>query len=407
MKGSKKMLAVFIAVVMAAGCLAGCGKVDSGNADAGTKTTVQAGQETSTVEEAVDVKVNHYKIGIAHYTDNGKGVDALKAFCEGISDTVGVEFVYTTLSTYDEATNLTEIQNLISAGCSGIIMTADMGTASIVKECEAAGVYLAGFLCDYNQSFHTAFDDTFGSEYFLGTVCDGNLDKTHYGRTVAEKIIEGGFKNVGIVRFPAYAYPDQELIANAFIEEIDQYNETAEEKIEVSEPVELNFQPLEDTYFSEHPDMDALFSIAAGAAMVYPVMVSNGKTNVKLFTAGFEGTDDTDNFGSAGNQCYQSTIFSTPEAIVYPLCLLIDKLNGSQYADLPETSERVDCSDMIILSDEDMETVVNHSIYYSADYSKAILKGKDVVNLCASYNPEATYAGLVDTVNHMGISDLK
>lgn len=48
------------------------------------------------------------------------------------------------MSTYDEATNLTEIQNLISSGCNGIILTADMGTAAILEECASAGVYVAG-----------------------------------------------------------------------------------------------------------------------------------------------------------------------------------------------------------------------------------------------------------------------
>ncbi len=382
MKHVKKVLALVLVSVMVLASLTACG----GGA-----------------------KVKTHKIGIAHYTDAGKGVEALKAFLNGIAETVGCEFVYTTLSTYDEATNLTEIQNLISAGCEGILMSADMGTAAILEECKAAGVYLAGFLCDFNMSFYTAFDAVFGNEYFLGTVSDGPIDGSAYGVAVAKEIIENGYKNIGVIKFPEYAYPMQAVIDAAFRAEIDAYNETAADadKIAVVDTIDLNFAPLEATYLSENPDIDAIFSIAAGASFVYPILVANNRTDVKLYTTGFEGTDDTDNFGSKGNQCYQGTLFSTSEAIVYPLCLMIDKLNGKTYADLPASPERIDCSPMMILSDADMDKVVNSSLYYSADFSKSLLTGEDVKNLCASYNEDATYAKLVETVNNMAVENLK
>ena len=382
MKHVKKVLALVLVSVMVLACLTACG---GGS------------------------KVKTHKIGVAHYTDSGKGVDALKAFLNGVAESVGCEFVYTTLSTYDEATNLTKIQELISAGCEGILMSADMGTAAILEECAAANVYLAGFLCDYNMSFYTAYDAVFGNEYFLGTVSDGPIDNSSYGVAVAKSIIENGYKNVGVIKFPEYAYPMQAAVDAAFRAEVEAYNATAADadKITLVDTVDLNFAPLEDTYLSENPDLDCIFSIAAGAGFVYPVLVANNKTDIKLYTAGFEGTDDTDNFGTSGNQCYQSTTFSTPEAVAYALCLMVDKLNGKTYADLPATAERVDCSAMNVMNDADMAKIVNSSIYYSADFSKSLLTGEDVKNLCASYNENATYANLVDVVNHMGVEDLK
>ena len=350
----------------------------------------------------------HHTIGVAHYTDSGKGVEALKAFLNGVGEELNLEIVYTTLSTYDEATNLTAIQNLISSGCEGILMSADMGTESIIKECEAAGVYMAGFLCDYNTSYNTAFDTVFGSENFLGTVCDGNYDQSEFGDLVAEKVIEGGYKNIGVITFPDYAYPMQAVIDQEFRTKIDEYNATAaeEDQITVADTEVLNFAPLDPTYFSSHPDLDAIFSIAAGAGNVYPVMVSSGKTDIKLYTGGFEGTDDVDNFGSNGNQCYQGILFSQPEALAYPLCLMIDKLNGFSYSDQPETAERVDCSNMFIMSDEDMAKLVEYSMYYDATIEKSMISPEEVKNLCASYNADATYAGLVDRVGHLGVEDL-
>ena len=383
----KKVLSLFLALIMVVSLAA----VGSANAFAD------------------DVKTVHHKIGIAHYTDAGKAVDAMRAFLDGISGPMNLEYVYATLSTYDEATNLTAIQNLIASGCEGILMSADMGTPAILEECESADVYLAGFLCDYNQSFWTANEEVFGNEYFLGTVCDGCADIGFYAEDVAAKVIENGYKHVGVVIFPEYAYPNQAACSRVFREKIDEFNATAADadKIEVYDDQVLNFAPLEATYFSNYPEMDCLFSIAAGAGFVYPVMVASNKTNIPLYCSGFEGTEDCDNFGSSGNGCFKSVFCSTPEAIVYPLCLMVDKLNGTTYADLPEKAERVDCSVLEILSDEDMAKVKAGALYYSADFADAFLTGEDVVNLCASYNADATYANLVDVINHMSVADLK
>ena len=391
----KKAAALGLAAAMSLSLLVGCG---SGSGSTGGSASTDGGSESTTATK-------HHKIGVGLYTDSGKSVEAIKAYLAGISDTVDCEFVYTTLSTYDEATNLTEVQNLISSGCEGLILTADMGTTSIIEECQAAGVYVAGFLCDYNQSMFTAHEQVFENEYFLGTVCDGWADASPYADMVAEQVIENGYKSVGIVIFPDYAYPNQTEVAKEFTAKIEEYNETAEEKIEVKEPTVLNFAPIDATYFSENSDIDCLFSVAAGASFVYPQMVAAGRTDIALYTTGFEATEDVENFGSSGNGCYKGTMCSAPEAIAYPLCLLIDKLNGTVYSDLPE-AERVDCQPIIILSDEDMAKVKENSLYYSADYADALITGEDIVNMCASYNPDATYANLVESLQHLGVDAL-
>lgn len=399
----KKVAALGLTAVMGLSALTGCNSGASSNGG----TNENAGTEANATQSSVATK--HHKIGVGLYTDSGRAVDSIKAYLEGISKTVDCEFVYTTLSTFDEATNLTEVQNLISSGCEGIILTADMGTTAIKEECEAAGVYVAGFLCDYNQSYYTAYDDVFGSEYFLGTVCDGWADASPYGEAVAEQVIENGYKTVGVIIFPEYAYPNQAACAQVFTEKIEEYNKTVDEseQIEVKEPTVLNFAPLDATYFSENADIDCLFSIAAGATFVYPQMVAAGRTDIALYTSGFEATEDVENYGSSGNGCFKGTMCSAPEAIAYPLCLLIDKLNGTVYSDLPNPSERVDCSPIVVLSDEDMEKVKAHSLYYTCNYADALISGEDILNMCASYNPDAKYSELVDRIQHLGVEDLK
>ncbi|MCF0127532.1 MAG: hypothetical protein HUJ70_03130, partial [Pseudobutyrivibrio sp.] len=108
------------------------------------------------------------------------------------------------------------------------------------------------------------------------------------------------------------------------------------------------------------------------------------------------------NFGAAGNGVFQGICCSAPEAIAYPLVLIIDKLNGASFSDAPAATERVDCNSYTILSEDEMN-LMKQTLYYTANYADSAIKGEEIVNMCASYNPDATYAGLKDRVLNLGI----
>lgn len=108
-----------------------------------------------------------------------------------------------------------------------------------------------------------------------------------------------------------------------------------------------------------------------------------------------------ENFGSQGNGCFKGIMCSAPEAIAYPLCLIIDKLNGTTYKDLPD-AERVDCTPYIVLSDDDMAKM-QKTLYYTADYKDAAITGEDILHMCASYDDSATYAKLTEAMNGLGL----
>lgn len=394
----KKVLALALAGALCVSAFVGCGG-SNGSSDNGAAT---AGTEQGAADDgAAEVKTEHFKIGVAHYTDNGAAVDALHTYLDGIADDLNVEFEWETMSSTDEAANLTKVQNLISAGCKGILLSIDMGTEAIMEECAEAGVYVAGYLCDFNTSINTAYDTTLGNEYFLGAVADGCVDNTIFGEKVAQAVIDGGYKNVGLIVFPPFAFPKHMDIAAKFQEKIDEYNATAADADKITyqtEPEQLMFQPLDPTYFENNKDLDAVFSVAAGAGFVYPVMVSSGlEKDVKLFCSGFDAKDDLANFGSNGNGCYQTVCCSPIEGIDYALVLLVDKLNGNTFDDMPEKTEVVDCTSYIIQTDAQM-TNMQKTIYCTNNFDDAAIKGEDLKKLCKTFNPDATYANLKDTV---------
>lgn len=348
-------------------------------------------------------------IGVCFYQDTGKAPNATKAFLESLADTLNVEFKYGTFTQTDEAANLTKVQELIASGVDGIIGTMDLGTQSILSECEAAGIYYAGYLCDFDTSYTTAYDDVFGNSNFLGTVVDGHApDDVNIGDQFFDSLIEYNERNadaplthVSMAVFPVWAFPAQTTAAEQFVADVEEYNKTAETPITVDpldEEVDvLNFAPLDGTYFSKHPDTQAIMSFAAGTSFVYPTMVSAGvDSDIKLFTTGADGGEET-NFGSAGTQTYQQIAFTGAESIVYPLVLMLNKINDTEFADMPEKAERISTELYIVNSDEDMELYVN-SLYNTADAANAAYTPEDVLNMTAFGNPDATYAGLVEAV---------
>ena len=382
MKTSKKLMALALAGTMAASSL--------------SMVSVSAEPKKAT-------------IGVCFYQDTGKAVDATKAFLESLSDTLNVEFKYGTFTQTDEAANLTKVQELIASGVDGIIGTMDLGTQSILSECEAAGVYYGGYLCDFDTSYTNAYDDVFGNPNFVGTVTDGhNPDDVCVGTQFFDSLIEyneshadAPLTHVSMAIFPSWAFPAQATAADQFVATVDEYNKTAETPITVDpldEEVDvLNFAPLDSTYFSKHPDTQAIMSFAAGTSFVYPTMVSAGvDSDIKLFTTGYEGGEES-NFGSAGNQTYQQVIVTGVETLVYPLVLLLNKINETEFVDMPEKAERISTEQYIVNSDEDMELFVN-SLYTTADVSAAAYTPEDVLNMTAFGNPDATYADLVSAV---------
>lgn len=345
------------------------------------------------------------KIGIGLYQDQGPAVTATREFLKGISEELNCEFTYVTLSQTDEAANKTAAQQLISSGCKGLILTMDSATEAILEECEKAGVYLGGYLADYE----TSFDKVKDNPNFVGTVVDGRYSGTAWGEEIAERIINDGYKNIGMIKFPSFAFPHQNEMDAAFRAKIEEYNKTAadDEKITVqAETTELMFQPLSADYFSANPNIDAIFGMCAGVDFIYPTLTQNNKTNIKLYTAGFSVDDSVlGNFGTSGNGCFQELVFSNVEAIVYPLVMLLNKIEGKEFEDTPSEAQRVDSSQIRITNNEELDIVKEKSMYYTGKFENSFLTASEVSDLLAKNG--GTHEGLVKVVQSMSMEDLK
>lgn len=405
----KKLLALVLALTMVFS-LAACGGSPSSSNPSSDDTPSSGNENTASFKKT--------KIGVGLYFDSGYYPDNVKSYLNELGKAMNAEFVYTLLTQTDEAANLTKVQEMIASGVDGIILTLDMGTPAILDECAAAGVYVAGFLCDFDTSYNTSYDTVFKNEYFLGAVADGPCgDDLRAGYDYYDSLMEYNERNpeapithVAMTTFPAWAFPMQQLFVQQFTEKVNEYNATAETPI-VVDPLDeavdvLQFSPLDSTYFAKHEGIDAIMCFADGATFVYPTMVSAGVDgSIKLFAAGF-GESSSEDFGSTGKGTFQQETVSAIEAVVYPVVLLINKINGVEFADMPSEAQRVSCLSIIINSDEDMEAFVNHSLYRTGKLSEALYSPEDVANMTVVANPDATYAGLISIMDQMTIDSL-
>ena len=346
-----------------------------------------------------DNNLSGIKIGILGYQQSGEPVTAINNFMSALHDATGIEFIYVCGSSYDEQTNLTHVQNMLSSGCNGIIMCMDTAMEAIIEECEMAEVFVGGFLCDMERSM----DMLKTHSNFVGTVCDGPYDNAVYGERMAELVIADGRKNCGLLTSPFRYYPHKQEAVEAFQKAIEEYNATADEKIAVAEMEELAFRALDATYFANHPDIDCIVSFSAGT-FVYPTMISEGRTDLCMYAVGFESEEaflDNMRKGVCGLQTYGNT-----EAVIYPLVLLINAIQGNRYADQPAEAERQDSSVVFVSTPEEIEAVMTKSFYLNPVIENSFLSVDEIKNLILSYNPNATYADLVAPLTHMGIEDI-
>jgi ABC-type sugar transport system substrate-binding protein len=388
----------FISLFLSAAMLFACTACTANTPPASTQSSEQSGA-VGEPAEAQKLDLSDVKIGVLIYEVSGEVPIAITAYLDGIKEATGLNYEMVHGSNYDEQTNISAAQNLISSGVDGIILCMDSGTVSILEECSMAGVYLAGFLCDFERSYDSIKDN----EYFLGTICDGAYDNSIIGEVAADLAIKDGLNNVGIISFPYNYFPHKEEAVERFNEKISEYNATVEgsEQITTYDMHPLSFKPLEETYFSDHPEIDGIFSLAAN--YVYPTIVSTNRTDVKLYTTGYS-LGDTDAFiqGNIGMMVQCSY-----ESLVYPIALISNAVKGVSYADQPDYADRVDCTQLFFTTVEELETFQDKSFFFTADYSKAIISPAKLAELMPFYNGDATYADLVTAVNSCGFEDMK
>lgn len=426
-KVMKTFVAALLAGTLTLSALSGCGGKTT---DTNTPSNDAATQEQATDDTAAPTPSNEDAAPVA---DDGADVEHkgtimwLAHISSGISyesfvnygEAVCKELGYTFQVVYgdmfnDPAGNLSAVKNAMTDDVVAIISSFDGGIQNIMDE--YPDLYVCGFNCEmlgvYGEGGPAA--SCLENDHYLGTIIDGRKTGTEMGQEYFNAVVEQGYKKISLVAFPSYAYPSLAEADAAFRAEIENYNSTADEPIElVGETKVLEFMPLEDSYFldANYGDLDAIIAFCAGTQFVYPTMktaIAGGtcSADTKLVTGGFE--DDADLVVDIGGEgVIQYISFSASENIAYPIILLDNALNGTMYTDFK--AEAISPVPFVIDSKEDIDNVMTKSLAGTADPSLAQLSMDEIKNLCTRFNPDATYADLVATFQseQLSVDNLK
>lgn len=389
----KKIASLILVLVLLAAFAAGC--APSGTS--ATPTTSAENTTAPTTELQPQKELGHFKIGVMGYSETGANVENWNAFTKALGDKLNVEFTYVVGSAYDEAVNVTKVQELISSGCDGVITWMDSANPAIAEECKKANVLFGVVKTSMTNSFETVKSNT----NFVGCVNDGTTDHTILAKQMWKQIVDLGVTEVGIAIFPDFAYPIQAQIANEIIKYATDYNKTADKQVNVYEPTVLMFEMLPDTYFADHPKIQLICGLASG--FVYPTIVSANRTDVILLSTGYE--PDYEEPMRAG--AIQLETFSMTESCMYTIALMVDKLNGYEYPDMPATPEMIDVMPVMVTNGADLDVLFAKTFIKDSDPAKIYPSLDQLLSLTMCFNKDATYADLVNAVQHMSFDDIK
>ena len=392
----KKIMAVAMAAAMSLGLLAGCGSSSGSSSEAEVTTEVADG-------------VGGTIMWLSNLS-SGAQYDAAYAYIEALCKAAGYDFTVVYGDSYNDAAgNLQAVKNGMTDDVVGIITSQDGGIASIMEE--YPDVYVAGYNTDMDSVYSDGGDNAalLTNDHYLGTITDTEYTGEAVAQYYFDEVVKFGYKKVAVVNFPSYAYPSHGVAAATFTDLVNDYNETADEPIEiVGDTTTLEFQPLADSWFLEegHDDLDCIVCICAGTSFVYPTLVNaiaNGtcSADTVIVSGGYDSDASiTDAIGGT----IASLKISPNEDIAYAFVLIDNAVNGCQYSDW--TAERLQSADWYIGSAETEAKVLSSSIIGTGNVNDAQVTVDDILQLCVRNNADATYADLVKTITSVSTDDL-
>lgn len=304
-KRFKGLLAAGLAVIMAAGLLAGCSD------EAGGEGSGSSGD---------------MKIGVCIWsTDDGLGADS-KTALDFAADALGVELVYKT-GDYDAEGQITAVENLVAAGCDGVLICPIVDTAidDCLKICENAGIYMQVFF--RNIIDEATYEYCMGSEYFTGYVVE---DEESAGAAMVDALVEAGCKNFGLInREAGNGVVDRRQ--EGVMARLDELDLPYEVSVNSSTATATDMTDATDQLLAANPDTDALIVSSGSNGAIDAIVTDIEGTDIKLTS--FDTPVDVVGSFEKGN-----LVMLTTGAQIDPLYSLVNlycTLSGEPKSDKP------------------------------------------------------------------------
>ena len=372
----KKVLALVFVLALAVGTLAGCEK--SGNGGGSSEAS------------------NGTIMWLSNLS-SGPQYEAQVAYAEYLCGEMGYDFkvVYGD-SQNDPDGNLQAVKNGMTSDVVGLIVSQDGGVANIMEE------YPDLWVVGHNSDFNSIYSDipqvatsaaAKDNEKWLGTLADGHIDGNDTAQQMFDYIQSQGWKSVGIVSFPGFAYPNLQVASAKLVELCEAAGITVP-----GGAIEIMFQPLEESYFQEagRDNLDGIVGLCAGTSFVYPTLLQAKADGLcaektKLVTSGFDSDPSLiADIGEDGTIAYLT--ISPNEDIAYGLTLLDLAIRGELYDDF--VSERIDAAEYVIDSADDVAKVMESTMMGTDDPQDAQVTYEDLQAITSFADLQALFLGV-------------
>lgn len=377
----KKVIAILMSAAMMITMLAGCGSAaaDEKGADNAQTESEQPVEETDAKEEESVQSAGTRKIGVILYGKDDTMGAAVYSYLNFAAEAMDVDLTWA-FGDYDAAAQLTTCQNMVAAGCEGILMMPmdNAAVQQVAAYCEQNQVY-------FGLMFRDITDDTIkttveGYEYY---VVDGFENDELYAQRMVEYMAEEyGVSNFGEMSL----YASSPLVArnNGFESGFESTGVT--KLAEFPFPTDSSTQTIAagiENFINSYQDMDAIVlgasSVGAGETVMNTLstMTEPGAVKVGTFDA-FEGMDEAFESGYlvyvAGGVGIES---------LFDFVVLYNAVDGTPLSD-----------DLVVLNMSEIEVksaqdCKNYSQYID-NPDHQIFTAEEIRNMCRRYNPDAS-----------------
>lgn len=167
----KKIMALLLGSALAASALAGCGKEaapEPAGEEAPEAVTEGAGETGEADAQTGSGGTDTPKIGVIFYGKDDDLGQCVYAEVNHAAEVIGAEVEWA-IGDFDTESQLTSVENLISAGCEGIMFMPieDASAQKVGQACEESGVYFAICFRDILDSDIKAYVES--CDYYVGS----------------------------------------------------------------------------------------------------------------------------------------------------------------------------------------------------------------------------------------------
>ncbi len=372
----KKVLAMVLSGVMAVSVFAGCGQSSETATTESASATTEASVEETTENTASS---DEHQIGVILYGKDDTMGAAVYSYLNYAAEAVGANLNWK-FGDYDAAAQLTACQNMVAAGCEGILMMPMDNSAvqQVASYCEQNGVYFGLMFRDITDETIKENVETY--DYY---VVDGFENDELYAQRMVEYLAnEMGCSNFGEMAL----YESSPLVArNTGFE--NGYSSTGTTKLaEFAFPTDSSTQAVAagvENLLNSYSDMDALVlgasSVGAGETALNTLknLKQPGEVLVGTFDA-FEGMEEAFESGYLAYVAGGVGIES-----LFDFVVLFNKIDGT-----PLSDELVvlNMSEIEVKSTEDCEL---YSAYID-NPDHQVFSAEEIQNMCGRYNSDVT-----------------